>query len=199
MPGCSFSDGLLRIGPRTGCGSPTRSSGRWCRRPPREGPAPQASATRQRRSLSLVNIDDLPTRRISRSRSTSIHPMKAVPRARWAQRSAPIIPQRAQTPAASLINLSRRTVQPPCSAGAGEHLGATRRRPVPPWRSGRRAARSGGRSWLPRLSDDPVDEDRPRSRATDHAWYARPLPPPGERQWRRRPRQNARLDNICMT
>lgn len=131
MPGCSFSDGLLRIGPRTGCGSPTRSSGRWCRRPPREGPAPQASATRQRRSLSLVNIDDLPTRRISRSRSTSIHPMKAVPRARWAQRSAPIIPQRAQTPAASLINLSRRTVQPPCSAGAGEHLGADAAAPGP--------------------------------------------------------------------
>ena len=45
--------------------------------------------------------------------------------------SAPIIPQRAQTPAASLINLSRRTVQPPCSVGAGEQLGADAAAPGP--------------------------------------------------------------------
>jgi hypothetical protein len=102
-------------------------------------------------------------------------------------------------PAASLITPRRRTVQPLCSVGAGEQFGADA------------AAAStamafwavGCAEWWTVMatsvwSDDPVGEDRPRSGATIQQLYARPLPPTRRaRQWRRRARQNARLDSIC--
>jgi hypothetical protein len=116
--------------------------------------------------------------------------------------SAPIIPQRAQTPAASLINLSRRTVQPPCSVGAGEQLGADAAAPDPAmafWSAGCAEWWTvDGHGYLG-LSDDPVDEDRPRSRATDHSLYARPLPPTRRAAMAATAAANAHLDNICMT
>jgi hypothetical protein len=53
----------------------------------------------------------------------------------------------------------RRIVNPPVAGRSSRSVrwepanssGLTRRRPAPPWRSGRWAARSGGRSWLPRF------------------------------------------------
>ena len=74
----------------------------------------------------------------------------------------------------------------------------TRRRPVPPWRSGRRARGVVGRSWLPGLSDDRCDDDRPRVQGHSLSIVRPPPRPPPDEAMAATAAAKWYLDNIRM-